>query len=195
MDTPLAAHSFNETRYYLMATACGACGKGPWGIDPPQTPPDRDGMAVVEAHCEHCGRRHAFHFRCDSSTPAGGTAEQINPTDQPSRIIDLAQWLSLFYMLVESAASTNDKAATRGKGFQAALCLAEALKFYGNDELPRESAFFTEKTLAVFREHPENFARQRLRDMQVKLPALPKMARQVARDRQFARKRWWEFWK
>ena len=43
----------------------------------------------------------------------------------------------------------------------------------GDDELPPESAFFTEATLSAFREHPQNFPRQLLRDLQAKLPPTP----------------------
>ncbi|GAG20851.1 unnamed protein product, partial [marine sediment metagenome] len=119
----------------------------------------------------------------------------ISPTAEPSKIIDLAQWLSLFYMLAESAAEGDSPVATRRRGYQAALCLAEALKFYGDDQLPPASAFFTPATAEVFRQHPERFARQRLRDIQAKLPALSTMAGHVDRDEGAAKKRWWQFWR
>lgn len=196
MDEPLAAHSFNEGRYYLMVTACGECGKGPWEIDSTDPAPPGAGRVTAHARCRHCERDQDFRFLCETGDPADGArGEQINPTDEPSRIIDLSQWLSLFYMLIESGASADQRTATRHTGLRAALCLAEGLKFYTDDELPDESAFFTEKSLAVFREHPEKFARQRLRDMQSKLPALPRMERSVDRDERGQGKRWWEFWK
>ena len=196
MDEPLAAHSFNEGRYYLMVTACGECGKGPWAIDSTDPAPPGAGPVTAHARCRHCKRVQDFGFVCETGAPVdGGAGEQINPTDEPSRIIDLAQWLSLFHMLIESAASVDQKTATRRTGLRAALCLAEALKFYTDDELPGELAFFTEKSLAVFREHPEKFARQRLRDMQSKLPTRPRRERSVDRDERGQGKRWWEFWK
>ena len=196
MDQPLPAHTFDEARYYLMVTACGACGAGPWQIDSTDRLQSPETPVAVQAHCRRCGAKRTFRFLCQSDTQrTPHEAELINPTAQPSRIVDLAQWMSLFYMLVESTASEQDKAATRRTGYSAALCLAEALKFYGDDELPQERAFFTEKTLAAFREHPEKFARQKLRDMQAKLPALSQIAGRVARDERSIGKRWWQFWK
>ena len=145
---------------------------------------------------QHCGSEQTFRFLCESDPPESGPdQERINPTDRPSRIVDLAQWLSLFYMLAESAASKRDKTATRQAGFAAALCLAEALKFYGDNELPPVSAFFGSNSMAAFHEHPANFARQKLRDMQARLPALNTMAEHIEKDRHARRKRWWQFWK
>jgi len=196
MDEPLQAHTFNEARYYLMVTACGACGHGPWEIDSSEPPGGAAGPIAVKAHCARCGDERTFRFSCEFRSPSSGPeSEQINPTRSPSRIVDLAQWLSLFYLLIERAASADGKVDARRGGFRAALCLAEALKFYGDDELPAESAFFSETSLVVFREHPEKFARQKLRDLRAKLPAIGVMARNIARDGRARPKRWWQFWR
>jgi len=196
MDRPLDAHTLNEVQYYLTVTPCGRCGKGPLVMETSGVPAGADRSAAVETHCKQCGEKRSFTFRCEYEVPPDEPESHcINPTNSPSRIIDLAQWLSLFYMLVESAASAPAKPDTRRTGYKAALCLAEALKFYGADELPPESAFFSPATAQAFRDHPEKFTRQRLRDMQAKLPALPKMARKVARDRQTAKRKWWRFWR
>ena len=198
MDEPLRAHTLTEGRYYLMVTACESCGKGPWAITSTEASQEGGKLLTTRARCEQCGSERPFRFLCEGGeSQVGSEVERINPTDEPSRIVDLGQWLSLFYMLTESAASDADKVSARRTGFRATLCLNEALKFYGDDELPEESAFFSERTLITFREHPEKFARQRLRDMRAKLPALPKMARSVRRDEQAAKKktRWWAFWK
>ena len=196
MDSPLEVRTCNEGRYYLMVTACDACREGVWEMDVTETSPGAQGLVVAEAHCTDCGRIRTFSFRCEAdSLQQDEPDERINPTDQPSRIVDLAQWLGLFHMLLEQAASAADKAVTRRSGYRAALCLAEALKFYGDDELPDASALFTDQTLATFREHPEKFARRRLRAMQAKLPALPEMVRRIACDAQAAKKRWWQFWR
>lgn len=193
---PLEAHSLNEVRYYLTVTVCPSCGKGPREIDHADGPDPQTRLAVVTAGCRHCLQRDTLEFVCGHDVPAEGPqAETINPDIAPSRIIDLAQWLSLFYLLVESAASDTSSLDTRRGGFQAALCLAEALKFYGDDELPPRSAFFSEATGEMFRQHPQKFARERLRDMQAKLPALAVMARQVARDERSVRQPWWRFWR
>jgi hypothetical protein len=193
---PLAAHTLNEVRYYLTVAVCPSCGKGPREVDRTEGPDRASRLAVVTARCRCCSRQDRLEFLCHHDVPAEGVeAETINPDEQPSRIIDLAQWLSLFYLLVESAAGDSSPATTRRQGYRAALCLAEALKFYGDDELPPPSAFFGQGSAEVFRLHPEKFARQKLRDMQAKLPALAVMARRVARDERSSRRPWWRFWR
>jgi len=67
--------------------------------------------------------------------------------------------------------SASSPAETRRNARQAALCLAEALKFHGQEELPPESAFFCEASRAAYRANPANYARTRLRELQALLPA------------------------
>ena len=178
-----------------MVTPCPACGQGHWEAGAVNR--RDDGKRIeIECQCSRCGQDKRFTFDCRCETPAEGQeVECISLTDEPSRIVDLGQWVSLFSLLVESAATSDAKARTRRQGYQAALCLAEALKFYGDDELPPAGAFFSEATRSMFREHPERFARQKLRDMQARLPALRVMAQNVARDHRRARRRWWRFWR
>lgn len=192
MDEPLRAHTFNEVRYYLMVRPCPTCGKGPWEADSPPPAPQVSATCLTEAHCTHCDDRRPVAFVLVDNADDD---DVINTADQPSEIVDLAQWLSLFYMLIESAAAKPAGPESRHIGYRAALCLAEALKFYEDDELPGEGAFFSDETASAFRQHPANFARQRLRDMQAKLPALGAMASHVDRDRQVRGRRWWQFWK
>ena len=196
MDEPLPANTFNEARYYLMVSPCQACGKGPWEIDADPAPPQAGRQTTFQARCRSCGAARDFAFLCRHQVPSQGPqAECVNPTDSPSQIVDLAQWLSLFYVLIESAAKETSKPAARLAGYRAALCLAEGLKFYGDDELPPQAAFFSTMTAEALREHPERFARQRLRDVQAKLPSLPAMARRLSRDERAQRRRWWQLWK
>jgi len=205
MDEPLRAHTLNEVRYYLMVSPCPACGKGPWVTDAtrptsrPSTGKPAEGTPApshVDAHCKQCGHRQTFSVLCEYALPeTGAQAETINPDDRPSRIVDVGQWLSLFYMLIESASSQKDPVETRRVGYRAALCLAEALKFYGENQLPPQSAFFSAERLETFRKSPESFARQRLRDMQAKLPHLDVMARNVSRDDRRGGRKWWRFWR
>ena len=195
MDEPLHAHTFNEARCYLMVTACAACGGGPWEIVATEQPDDVRDTTLVTACCRNCRARRTLAFLCEHEPPEQGPqAECLNPTDAPSRIIDLGQWLSLFYAQVEAASGTRPAAkATRREGYRAALCLAESLKFYGDgpEELPPASAFFTQASADAFREHPEKFARQALRDMQARLPSLATVARKIQRDRRAGRDGWW----
>lgn len=153
-------------------------------------------MITAQTHCEHCGREESFTFRYDGEPDqTTDAAEVINPTDSPSGIVDLAGWLSLFHMFVEAAAASDDKLVARRDGYRAALCLAEALKFYDDNELPDESAFFSDETKGGYRQHPEEYARQKLRDMQARLPALSRMARVVQKDTHTAKPKWWQLWK
>ncbi len=195
MEPALQARSENEIRYYLMVMPCPACGHGHWEAGAVQREPE--GRRIeMECRCSQCGRQGRFVFDCECEMPADGPqAECINLTDKPSRIVDLGQWVSLFSLLVESAATSDTKTQTRRQSFQAAMCLAEALKFYGDDELPPQTAFFSDATRDMFREHPERFARQKLRDMQARLPSLGVMAQNVARDERRSRGRWWRFWR
>ena len=180
-----------------MVTACGECDKGPWEIEETGQTHTPGEVNVVRAKCRHCAAERDFAFTSDAVLPTrGAQAETINSGNQPSRIIDLGQWLSLFYLLVESAAAAASKPATRRDGYRAAMCLAEALRFYGDDdELPPASALFTKRSAAAFHEHPENFTRQKLRDMQAKLPSTQAMHRNINRDEDSARRRWWQFWR
>jgi hypothetical protein len=159
---------------------------------------------VVEApvRCRACTGRGTVRVVCDEPLGEGWPAcDEINPTDEPSRVVDLAQWLALFHTLIEQAAGRESRAETRSAGFRAALCLAEALKFYEPDsDLPPESAFFHESSLRAYRHSPERYTRQRLRDMKSKLPALDAMADRVAADRRSGeracgKRAWWRFWR
>ena len=194
-DATLRARTLNEVRSYMMVRPCANCSKGPW-VASEYGQPDRKHRLSLKAKCKNCGDEQTFDFLVEHPLyRIGSQSETINPTNAPSEIIDLAQWLSLFYLLVESAASRGKPDVSRRASYQAALCLAEALKFYGDNELPPPSAFFTEDTRRAFSQHPEKFARQRLRDLQAKLPALPSMARRIDRDDWVATKSWWQFWR
>ncbi|MBS3735341.1 MAG: hypothetical protein KGY99_10535 [Phycisphaerae bacterium] len=198
MDEPLRARTINEAAYWLRVTPCAQCGGGPLLSRALSSVTPGEPVAI-DAECAHCGVRRTYTFVCDH--PVGGSgpeAETINPTDAPSDIIDVGQWISLFSLLIESGhsalggATSRTAAATRLAGYRAALCLAEALKFYGDGELPPTDAFYGEQTLQSFRDHPESFTRQRLLDLRSKLPTLGTMARRIAQDRR-PRRRWWPF--
>jgi len=205
---PLRAHSWAEAYLYLKVTPCRACAQGPWelqvaerpaAVEPP--PPTGGGQVrSMRAKCLHCGAEQEFTFHCPApgpQRPLPPALERINPGDEPSEIIDLGQWLSLFHLLVDQAHRCPDAAESRRVAFQAAQCLDEALKFYtDDDELPPASAFRTEPSRHAFAEHPEKFARQRLRDMRSRLPDLRVMERRLARDAGGGPRRpWWRFWR
>ena len=189
----LEAHSLNEVRYYLMVSPCPLCGKGPQEITHPQSV-QAGQTSTIQTNCKNCEQAGEIQVICQTKLGEGYEGDAINPADEPSRIIDLGQWLSLFYLLIESAATDSSRTSARRGGYQGMLCLSEALKFYGDNELPPVEAFFTKTTRDIFHRHPEKFTRQGLRDMQSKLPTPASMAARVASDQQRTSRRWWQFW-
>ncbi len=195
-SAPLRVRTVNELRYYLMVTGCPQCGKGPLQLAhaPPRC--ERFTRYALPVRCRACEAQREVEFICEFELPESGAgSETVNPKPAPSAVIDLAGWLSLFYLLAESASQAPDAVAARREGYRAGLCLAEALKFYGDDELPPETAFYAERSAAAFHEHPEGFAKERLLRMHAKLPSLDVMRRNIERDVLAPRPRWWQFWR
>lgn len=195
MESPLQAWTFNEARYYLEVTPCPSCANGPLTPEPAPLPAPRQSVTVV-AVCGHCRGQHPFTFLCEFPLPASGPeAEVINPTDDPSRIIDLGHWLSLSYSLIGVAGHQSDPLLGRRLGYQAALCLSEALKFYHpGEELPPTEAFFSPTSQSAFRQAPERFARARLLALRSRLPSLDRTAPPLLPSAPRPR-RWYQFWK
>ena len=187
----LQAHTLKEVSYYLMVNSCSFCGKGPQVIAPGENPapskPER-----IKTRCRHCG--HGNSLNVVYSLEEQSDAELINPTDQPSRIVDLSQWLSVASLLTDTAFADQAYAYPGRKGYQAMLCFSEALKFYDDNELPPLDAFFSEATLEIFHEHPEQFAKQRLRDTQARLPCPVNLDRADPEDENRYQRSWWKFW-
>ena len=178
------------TAYWWPSLRPGCASASPWRTASDPVPGAPGQPAQTHAHCSKCSAGRTFTYTCRYATDADGPrADQINPGDEPSSIIDLGQWLGLYHMLIESDPSRSAGPEAR----RAALCLAEALKFYVDDELPPPSAFFTPATAAAFREHPENFARQKLRDMRARLPSPPAAPRPEKPDRSPPKHGRWPF--
>jgi len=177
----LQAYSEAERHFYLMVRRCKRCGSGPFElVGRGEDPQLGDQIDAWQVRCRRCGAEEQIHFdrRALLVEPSGQSESLpvVNPSDQPSKLLDLAQWLALFHSIIESASKTQDKAESRRLGYEAALCLEEALKFYQPDsDLPPARAFFSEDTLASFRQHPEQFTHQKLLQIREKLPALARM--------------------
>ncbi len=127
----------------------------------------------ITATCGSCQSVTLWKFKLPGP-PQAISADQppvVNSTNEPSRILDVAQWLTLFRMMTEAAGKEKNKTAARRLALEAAQCLDEALKFYEEDnDLPTNKAFFRDDSRERFRDHPEQFARQRLLDLRSKLP-------------------------
>ncbi len=190
----LQAFTLKEIDYYLMVTACSFCGKGPQVIAPGETPspgkPEK-----IKTRCRHCNQGNSLEVvYSNESNEAQSDCELINPTDKPSRIVDLSQWLSVASLLSDEAFADQENAYPGRRGYQAMLCFSEALKFYDDNEIPPLEAFFSEATLEIFHEHPEQFAKQRLRDMQVRLPGPIDLDRIDPSGDGRYQSSWWKFW-
>ncbi len=196
-EQPLPAHSLSEAFFYLSINACPDCSTGVRDAGEGRRLTDVAGTARVEIKttCRSCGAvaRVTFELTGDDDLARGDGMPIINGSDDRSRLIDVAQWLTLFRITTEAVAREPDKQAARLKGIEAALCLEEALKFYDDEEndLPASDAFFCEESRRRFREHPEQFSRRRLVEMRAKLPALDVMRRSALRR---PRRSWWRFW-
>lgn len=192
----LVAHSLAEAYFYLMITPCDGCGKGPLkGSDAVRSGGDSPVLSVeIEATCGACNRQSKlrFHLPHGTGVDEGTGLPNVNPTDEPSGIIDAGQWLTLFRVITVKAAETKDKADSRRLGLEAAQCLEEALMFYEEDnDLPPGSACFVESSRRRLADHPQEFSRQRLINLRAKLPSINVMRARAAQDSHPAKRRWW----
>jgi hypothetical protein len=199
MDEALLAHTPNEMEYYLRVTACAHCGGPlvPQEPEPAGQGASADGVAgraTVRVRCRKCHRGRTYRFAWQFDTSARPDAHDcINPSDQPSRIVDLVQWMGLYYQFSEAADGAASPAEARRDARRAALCLEEALKFHAGEEQPPETALFCEASLTAYRDSPANYARSRLQELQARLPAA---ARPEADEPPGDQNRsWWRFWK
>lgn len=194
-DAPLPAHSLAEAFLYVMVTPCSACGNGSLkaGIANRSSRPGADVTVTIPATCSKCKSTVELTFglselpETDPTFPA-----TVNDSTDPSRIIDLAQWLTLARMILEAASKETDKQQARILGMEAAQCLEEALKFYDEDnDLPEPSAFYIAASRVRFEQQPQLFSRQRLVNQRAKLPTMGVMRTRVAAAPK--KKKWW-FW-
>ena len=207
--TTLPVHSVAEAHLYLMVTPCEACGKGPVTAAGARHG-FADGVPVLDlrALCKACGHTHPLVIDlslCDEDTDADvgpspdhspSETSLVNPSDEPSRIIDVAQWLVLFRVILDAASKASDRTEGRRLGYEAAQCLEEALKFYTvESEWPPPTAFFHDKSRERYEHNTQHYARQRLLDMRAKLPTLGQMQKQIDQPSSEEKKRWWQWWK
>ena len=163
-------------------------------------PGDGQGVIALRAHCSNCRAQRTFHIQWVKV-----------PDDQPSEVVDLAQWVGLYHLYADQMDKADFPAQTRAMARLAAQCLAEALKFYAQEELPPESAFRKAESIAAFQNNPANFARTRLRGLEAMLPAVGRADRGDEIDRTpnkeldkdsdkdldkepAAQRAWWKIW-
>ncbi len=209
-DESLVVHSLAEAYLYLMATPCSSCGRGPLkgadsqpvaGAEPRvlsrADPPGPQAAArwQIEVTCAACQSDTTLVFQLKGSAeaapgPEAGETAVVNPTEEPSHIVDVGQWIMLFRMITEAASKETDKIRARHLGIEAAQCLEEALKFYDevDNDLPPPEAFLTDASRERFRTVPQQFSKRRLIDLRAKLPSAAAMRASLSPR---SRKRWW----
>ncbi len=173
-DAELRAHSVAEADLYFQATSCPKCGSGPVAPAHSEEEPAGQGDAIRRVDvglCASCGAEIRVVIRIAAS-PGSSDPTIINPTEGPSRIIDLAQWITLARIFADRSSRTADPKQSRRLNLRAAECLAEALKFYDDPEidLPPPEAFFCDLSRERFRTHPQQFSRRQLLHERSKLP-------------------------
>ncbi len=149
----------------------------------------------IEVTCAACQSDTTLVFQLQGFAeaapgPEAGETAVVNPTDEPSHIVDVGQWIMLFRMITEAASKETDKTQARHLGIEAAQCLEEALKFYDevDNDLPPPEAVFTDASRERFRKVPQQFSKRRLIDLRSKLPSAAAMRASLS---QRSRKRWW----
>ena len=208
--SPLQAHSLAEAHFYLMVEVCEHCGQGPLlsaaGL---RRPGRRPGCALltIQAKCSHCDKESSFLFELPYTEERASGADQhprrINPTEEPSEILDVTQWVTLHRIVLNAAERLTDKSEARELRCDAAECLDEALRFYDADsDLPPPEALFTEQSRRRLKDRPELYIRQALIAQRQALPSLEVTAKSTMRGEGGApgagvakkgRRRWWRF--
>jgi hypothetical protein len=190
----LPLHSLTEARLFIKTMSCGSCGVGPLVLNETGTCYDAGReLLTVPTTCSQCGHQQHVAFDTEEVDRRGPVlsmfgelrdpsrqqaAQVINPTREPSQLIDVAGWLMLHMMISEAARgasaaslSLSKRAAVRRMQIEAGQCLDEALKFYDEDnDLPPREAFFTKHHYQRFLDRPELFTRQRLVELRNQLP-------------------------
>jgi hypothetical protein len=198
-DEPLCARSLAEAYLYLMVTPCSECGGGslrgctamPVADLAEAAEPYSENRWLIDAVCKACKAESRLTVCIEpSSTGSADDSIVISPTDDPSVILDVGQWVVLFRMIEGAVASEPDKIRARELRLGAAACLDEALKFYDDPEndLPPSESVFCDATAERMRQAPEQFSRQRLLALRSKLPHASGVITRVRADDP---RHWW----
>ncbi|MEK6644686.1 MAG: hypothetical protein AABZ08_12350 [Planctomycetota bacterium] len=193
-ENHVRVHSVAEAYLYLLTLRCPHCARGPVQASGELTKTGDDTSSwAIGARCGACEHLGSIRFTINPTpTREAARSDCINPTNEPSLAIDLLGWLTLFQSIINASEKEPDRSASRQLAHEAAQCLDEAMKFYGEEgELPSVDAFFGDEARRRFREHPEHFARAKWRQRRLMLPeASVKTTREGRRG-----KRWWQFWR
>lgn len=196
---PLPIRFESEIYYFLLLQRCGNCSNSVYK----QMESIREFHGEIPVRriitaCGKCGARREFLFElraphsksrqapsaCSHPAHDEDTREMMPAPDAPpSSIIDVSQWITLFHAILRASNAATSRDEARRLGFEAALCLHEALRFFRpDDEIPARDAFLSEQSFATSRLHPEQFSRSRLLAHRDKLPSLAAMRQRLERD-------------
>ena len=195
-DAPLITHSLAEAYLYFQATPCPTCGKGPLQGSDPQSLRTRgeDVLVTIDATCRSCRGTAKTTFQVPETRMSDEEeADVINNTEEASRILDVAQWITLSFVINESAARETDRVRARQLGLGASQCLEEALKFYddADNDLPPPEALFHDSSRRRLRDHPEEFSKRRLINRRAKLPRMSAVRPHPSPVKSRPELRWW----
>ena len=206
-EAAVHVHSVQEEYFYLMVHRC-ACG-GPWQTESQQVDESPHRLVHrVEAQCFKCKARRTLHFVLDSHGGPKGPVRQVNPTADPSRALDVAEWMDLAQFYLGRIDRLKDPVERTQSLLDARQCLEEAMKFYGpSDEVPPASALWSEAGRAKASARPDTFRREAIAAMLQRIPATERLrqadkpdqrefekgVRQLAKER--VGRRWWQFWR
>lgn len=206
-DEPVHVHGVQEEHFYMMVHPC-ACGR-PWQSDSHEMEEDPTRVLHhVAATCFKCGARRTFHFQLDSRVGPKDPIRQINPTQEPSRALDVAEWMDLARFYLGRIERLSDKVRKAQSLLDARQCLEEAMKFYSpDDDAPPASALWSKTSRRKAAQQTEAFRRKTIEAMLGRLPPLDRLRQADSLDqkafekavRQRAKERvgrkWWQFWR
>jgi hypothetical protein len=205
-DEAVHVHSVQEEFFYMMVHPC-ACG-GAWQGDAQQV--DESGGQVrhrVSAQCWKCKTQKQFAFVLHRPKGPEGPVRQINSTNEPSRALDVAEWMDLakFYLgRIERLAKPVEKAQSL---LDARQCLEEALKHFGpEDSRPPATAFWSDKSRQAAARQPQAFRRAAIQEMLDRIPPIDRLRESDRMEQREFKKalkaqaklrvgKWWQFWK
>lgn len=171
-DRPLEAHSPQEALLYVMICPCAVCGRSTVSPEAPSTSTVGNLLRIIGV-CGNCGSSHEYRFaECGGDVSDDPLAQNspINPTENPSLIIDVVQWVSLYAYFADAASRTPDPQESRWRMIRAGECLDEALRFYDDGQLPDESVAFAIGSRELLRKHPSRYRRDHLAGLRQKCP-------------------------
>jgi hypothetical protein len=170
------AHSIAEEALFTKLLSCPSCGMGPMRLTMHEFP------CTSYVQCASCGKElrlvsdeslvmnphYTEALESDDCVRILWAQRRISHVQEPSRIIDVAQWLDRC-RVCEEAISRHDESSSEEKRekllaeYELVQSAREALKFYSDGgEYPPKSAFFSKRSRAALAGARDRFSRSRI---------------------------------